>query len=150
MNRLYAALACTALVLAAACSKNQGSTSPSAASPSAPSTTLPVRNDVTFDFNDVSVTTSGPTILRLGFVIHNNSKDPVQCDPSEFSIQLSDGTVVAADQSADNKCAPDFIDPHTTGNGLVFFDLATSYTGPVTLSMTAGDAVVGKGTTTLK
>ena len=91
-----------------------------------------VKIAVRFDFNDVSVTTNS-TILRLGFTIHNTSRDPVQCDPSEFSLQFPDGSVVQADQSAENKCDPDSIDPGATSKATVFFDLKGGYTGPITL-----------------
>lgn len=103
---------------------------------------------MTFVFSDVSVTTNG-TILRLGFSAHNKSKDPVQCDPSEFSVQLSDGSVIQADQSAENKCDPDSIDPGATSNATVFFDLKPGYAGAVTMMMTADGVIVGKGTTTI-
>jgi hypothetical protein len=132
----------------AGCSKQESAPTASP-SPSASAAPLPVRNDVSFAFNDVSVTTSGPTLLRLGFTAHNISKDPVQCDASEFSVQLSDGSVVQADQSAENKCDPDSMDPGATSKGTIFFDLKSGYTGPVTLLMTANGAVVGKGSTTI-
>ncbi|MBV8171870.1 MAG: hypothetical protein JO219_08065 [Candidatus Eremiobacteraeota bacterium] len=133
-----------------ACAKKETTAPPAAASPTASQAVLPVRHDVDFNFSDVAVTTSAAPLLRLGFSIHNVSKDPIQCDPSEFSITLSNGSTVQADQSADNKCDPDSIDPGATGNAIAFFDLASGYTGDVTLSMTVNDAVVGKGTTQVK
>jgi len=74
----------------------------------------------------------------------------VQCDPSEFSVQLTDGTVVQADSSAENKCTPDSLDPQAAGKAVVYFNLPTNSPGTVTLSMTANDAVVGRASTIVK
>ena len=129
------------------CAKQQAAPTASP-SPVASAAPVPVRSDVTFAFNDVSVTTNG-TILRLGFTARNTSKDPVQCDPSEFSVQLADGSVVQADQSAENKCDPDSIDPGAMSKATIFFDIKAGYTGPVTLVMTANGVVVGKSNTAI-
>jgi len=131
----------------AGCAKQQAAqtATPSPAVSIAP---LPVRADVTFNFTDVSETTNG-TLLRLRFEAHNTSKDPIQCDPSEFSIQFPDGRAVQADQSAENKCDPDSIDPGATSNATIFFDLKGGYTGPVTLMMTTNGVIVGKGNATI-
>lgn len=146
------AITAVVLIIGAAatfgCTKQQAASTASP-SPAASAAPVPVRNDVTFAFNDVSVTTNGPTLLRLGFSAHNTSKDPVQCDASEFSVQLSDGSVVQADQSAENKCDPDSIDPGATSAATVFFDLRSGYTGAITLMMTANGVIVGKGNTTI-
>ncbi|HME81311.1 MAG TPA: DUF4352 domain-containing protein [Candidatus Eremiobacteraceae bacterium] len=153
MDRTIAASSALALliVLSPACSKKEATTTaPAAASPQASQAALPMRKAVDLAFDDVAVTTGGAALLRLGFSIHNISKDPVQCDPSEFSIALSDGTVITADQSAENKCDPDSLDPGVTGKAVVYFDLKPGYTGPITMSMTANDAIVGKGDTTVK
>jgi len=131
----------------AGCAKQQPAqtATPSPAVSLAP---LPVRADVTFNFTDISETTNG-TLLRLRFTAHNTSKDPIQCDPSEFSLQFPDGSVVQADQSAENKCDPDSIDPGATSKATVFFDLKGGYTGPITLMMTANGMIVGKGNATI-
>jgi hypothetical protein len=152
MNRTIAATSVLALliVLSPACSKKEATAPSTGASPQASQAALPIRKAVDLAFDDVAVTTGGAALLRLGFSIHNISKDPVQCDPSEFSITLSDGTVINADQSAENKCDVDSLDPGATGKAVVYFDLKPGYTGPITMLMTAADAVVGKGDTTVK
>ena len=152
MHRSITALACAiVLIVAMGCSKKEATNAPAGgASPAQSQAPLPVKTAVMFNFNDVSVTTSGPPILRLGFTIHNISKDPVTCDPSEFTIQLVDGTVVQADTSANSNCAPDLLDPGATGKATVYFDLPSGSPGTVTMSMTANDAVVGRATTTVK
>lgn len=142
------AVAC--LLLIAGCTKKESNAPASGASPQASQAAFPLRKQVEFAFNDVAVATSGTNLLRLGFTVHNISKDPVQCDPSEFSITLSDGTVIPADQSAENKCTPDSIDPGTTGTARAYFVLKPGYTGPITLSMAANGAIVGKGDTAVK
>jgi hypothetical protein len=151
MHRSLIAIGCgVVLILAAAgCSKKGATNAPAGASP-ATTAPLPLKTKVMFNLNDVSVSTSGPPILRLGFTIHNISKDPVQCDPSEFSVQLADGTVVQVDESAENKCTPDSLDPKAAGKAVVYFNLPTNSPGTVTLSMTANDAVIGRSTTTVK
>ena len=149
MNRAMLALGIAVLLIASGCSKKDATTS-GGASPAASQAALPVRLGVDFAFSDVSVSTGAVPILRLGFTVHNFSKDPVQCDPSQFSVQLTDGTTIPVDDSAENKCAPDSIDPGTTGTAVAYFNLKNAYTGPITLIMNAGDATVGKGTTTIK
>jgi hypothetical protein len=151
MHRSIVAIGCVILLFAAAaCSKKESANSPGGASPAASTAPLPLKTAVTFNFDDVGISTSGPPILRLGVTIHNISKDPVQCDPSEFSVELTDGTVVKVDESAENKCTPDSLDPGATGKAVVFFNLPTNTPGTVTLSMTANDAVVGRSTTAVK
>jgi hypothetical protein len=147
MKRFTIAICSLATVLAVSgCAKQATTSAPaSAAATAAP---LPVRHDVDINFNDIAPTGTG--LLRLGFTAHNISKDPIQCDASEFSITLSDGTVVQADESAENKCSLDMIDPGATANVTVFFNMKAGYTGTVTLSMSANDAVVGKGSTQVK
>ncbi|MBV8082503.1 MAG: hypothetical protein JOY86_05910 [Candidatus Eremiobacteraeota bacterium] len=138
------------LFVTAGCAKQATTTAPASGSAAATPAPLPARHDVDFNFSDVAITTSGAPLLRLGFTAHNISKDPIQCDASEFSVALSDGSVIQADQSAENKCSRDMIDPGATANVLVFFDMKPGYTGPVTLSMSANDAIVGKGTAQVK
>lgn len=102
---------------------------------------------VSFNFNDVAVTTSGAPVLRLGFDLKNDTKDPLLCDPTEFSVQLADGSIVPVDTGAEDTCDPDTVDPGSTGKVVMFFDLKSAYSGPVTLLMTSNGAMVGKGTT---
>jgi hypothetical protein len=134
-----------------------GSHSSSSASPSpaaAPAhTALPAgtKTPVTFNFTDVEVATGGSNALKVTFSISNQSKDPQICDYSEFSVQLSDGSVADADGSADNSCTPDTVDPNGgAGTATMYFDMPHPYTGPVTMFMVVNDTVVGQGTTTLK
>jgi len=152
MHRSIVAIGCGVVLIltAAGCTKKESTSAPSGASPSTSAAALPLHTAVTFNFDDVGVSTSGPPILRLGITIHNISKDPVQCDPSEFSLQLADGTVVNTDESAENKCTPDSLDPGAAGKALVYFNLPTNSPGTVTLSMTANDAIIGRSTTTVK
>jgi hypothetical protein len=131
-----------------ACAKQQPAASTAVASPTSPP--LPEKIAVRISIQGVSVTTSGPPILRLGFAIQNTSKDPVQCDPSEFSLQLANGATFEADTSADDICDPDSIDPGTSGKATMFFDLNQGYSGPVTLVMTSNGAIIGKGVTQLQ
>lgn len=120
---------------------------PSAESSAAPAPSLANGPTTTnFNFTDIAITTSGAPVLRLGFDIKNNGKDPLLCDPTEFTIQLSDGTTIPADTSAENTCNPDTVDPAATGKAVMFFDLKSAYAGPVTLIMTANGGVAGKGT----
>ena len=151
MNRSIVVSACSVVIAIAGCG-GSGSGS-SSASPSPPDhTALPATSKtlVTFQFNDVAVATGGSNALRLGFAITNASDDPLLCDPSEFSIQLSDGSVVAADASADDTCDPGSVDPHADGKSTMYFDLPHPYTGPVILFMVVNDNVIGEGTTNLK
>jgi hypothetical protein len=138
----------------AGCSGSSQSSSSSSPSPSAAParTAMPdgTKTPVTFTFTDVAVATGGSNTLRLGFVIVNGSADPQLCDPSEFSIQLDDGTVIQADDSADNSCDPNSVDPSSSGKVVMYFDLPGSYTGGLKLIMIANDAIVGQGSTTVK
>ena len=102
---------------------------------------------VTFNFTDVAVTTSGAPLLRLGFDMKNGENDPLLCDPSEFLVQLADGSTIAADAGAEDTCTPDTVDPGATGKVVMFFDLKNAYSGPVTLLMSVNNAVVGRGST---
>jgi hypothetical protein len=150
MDRSIVAAACSAAVVLAGCT-GSGSGS-SSASPSPPDhTALPAtsKTQVTFQFNDVAVATGGSNTLRLGFAITNASDDPLLCDPSEFNIQLSDGSIVTADASADDTCDPGSVDPHSNGTATMYFDMPHPYTGPVILFMVVNDNVVGQGATTL-
>ncbi len=104
------------------------------------------KTPVIFEFSDIAVTTSGPTLLRLGFTLRNGTKDALLCDPSEFSVVLSTGDIVNADTSAENICQPDTVDPNVIGKATMFFDLKSAYSGPVTLVMTIDNKVVGRGT----
>jgi hypothetical protein len=150
MDRSMVVAACsTALILAGCSGGGSGSAS---ASPSPPDhTALPSSSKtlVTFQFTDVAISTGGSNTLRLGFAITNASDDPLLCDPSEFNVQLSDGTVIAADGSADDTCDPGSVDPHADGKATMFFDLPNAYTGPVIMFMVVNDAVIGQGTTAL-
>ena len=151
MYRSIVVTACSAAIALAGCS-GSGSGSASA-SPSPPDhTALPAttKTQVTFQFTDVAIATGGSNTLRLGFAITNASDDPLLCDPSEFNVQLSDGSVIGADASADDTCDPGSVDPHADGKATMFFDLPHAYTGPVILFMVVNDAVIGQGTTTLK
>lgn len=146
-----AAVMAAAVAFASGCTgSGQGSSS---ASPSPPEhTALPTtaKTQVTFQFDDVAVETGGSNTLRLGFAITNASDDPLLCDPSEFNVQLADGTVIAADGSADDTCDPGSVDPHADGKATMYFDLPHPYTGALTMFMVVNDAVVGQGATTLK
>jgi hypothetical protein len=151
MYRSIVVSACSVVIAIAGCGGN-GSGS-SSASPSPPDhTALPTssKTQVTFQFSDVAVATGGSNTLRLGFAITNASDDPLLCDPSEFNIQLSDGSIVTADASADDTCDPGSVDPHADGKATMFFDLPHPYTGPVILFMVVNDNVIGQGTTSLK
>lgn len=152
LPRTLSWIAVVATIAVAGCSGGSGgaSNSPSP-SPSPAQTALPAgtKTPVTFTFTDVAVATGGNNTLRVGFTIINSTDDPQLCDPSEFSIQLSDGTVIADDDSADNQCTPNTVDPRSTGQAQMYFDLPHPYTGDVTLMMIVDDKVVGQGTTTL-
>jgi len=149
-----ASCAAVSLFAIAACSGGSGQGAAASPSPSAAPahTALPAdtKTPVDFTFTDVEVATGGSNALKLGFTIVNHTKDPQICDSSEFSVQLSDGTVVAADGSADDECDPDSVDPGASGTGVMYFDLPNPYTGPVTMFMVVGDDVIGQATTTLK
>jgi Domain of unknown function (DUF4352) len=154
---MWAVLAVTA-ILAAGCSHKEQPASggesagaaPSAgpAEQSASAAPSPAENlTATFTFNDVAVTTSGAPVLRLGFTIKNGGQDPVLCGEENFTLQLSDGSVLEPDQGAENGCDPDTIDNGSSGKGTMFFDLKEGYSGPVTLIMTDNGTIIGRGTT---
>ena len=124
-----------------------GSPAPAATGHTALPTTA--KTPITFNFTDVAIAT-GSNTLRLSFDIANNSQDPLLCDASEFNVQLDDGTVIAADGSADNSCDPDSVDPKTSGKAVMYFDAPSSYTGNVTMFLVVDDVVIGQGTTTIK
>lgn len=106
-----------------------------------------VKQYVTFQFSDIAVTTSSPAVLRLGFTVKNSGTDPILCTESAFSLQLSDGTVLAPDSGAENRCDPDTIDNGSSGKATIFFDITQGYNGPVTLIMRDNaNAIVGEGT----
>lgn len=101
---------------------------------------------ITITFDQVAIA-SGAGALRLDMELKNTSKDPVQCDPSEFSAQLGSASPIDADTSAAVSCDPDSVDPGTTGKATMFFDIPGDYTGPVTVTLTVDDKLVGSGTT---
>jgi hypothetical protein len=142
------------LVTFAGCSQKQSGTPASTGQSAGTMTPVPAeiraKEFVTFDFTDVAVTTSGSPVLRLIFNAKNNSKDPLLCDESSFSAELTDGTVLPPDAGAQNVCDPDSIDPGGTSNVVMFFDLPNGYSGPVMLLMRSSDnTLIGQGTTTI-
>jgi hypothetical protein len=145
--------ACLAAALfAASCGSGSGSASSSPSPSAAPAqTALPsgTKTPVTFSFSDIAVAAGGSNTLRLGFTIVNATDDPQLCDSSEFSIQLSDGTVIAADDSADNTCTPNTVDPRSTGTATMYFDLPHPYAGDVTMMMNIDGNIIGQGTATV-
>jgi hypothetical protein len=125
-----------------------GSSTPAATeSTTSVSSSAPAKENlyVTFQFNDVAVTTSG--VLRLGFIAKNGGSDPLLCEEGGFTLQLADGSTLEPDAGAENICDPDTIDPGSTGKGTMFFDLKSGYAGTVTLIMSDNDTVIGRGTT---
>src|SRR5579863_9820807 len=144
MNRQLVSSAVATLVLAG-CGGSGGASGAASPAASPAHTALPAgaKPQITFAFNDVAVASAGSNALRLGFAITNSSDDPLLCDPSEFNVQLSDGTVIAADAGADDTCDPNSVDPHSEGKGVMYFDLPRAYTGPVTMFLVANDVVVG-------
>ncbi len=150
--RTLAAVA--AVIMAAACSpKSQGTAASGQVSPK-PATPIPAavraKEYVAITFTDVAMTTAGAPVVRLRFVAKNNGSDPVLCDESQFSLQLANGTTLAADPGANNVCDPDTIDPGAASNVVMFFDLPAGYAGPVTLIMRSPSNVpVGQADTTL-
>ncbi len=152
---VFAVLLGAMLVATVGCSHKEqtssGNESTSTESTAAASTAAPNTANagyVKFDFNDVAVTTSGAPVLRLGFVVHNNGSDPLLCEESSFTLQLSDGSTLNPDAGAENTCDPDTIDASSTGKAVMFFDLKGSYSGPVTLIMRDNsNAIIGEGTT---
>jgi hypothetical protein len=101
---------------------------------------------VVITFDQVAIA-SGAGALRLDMELKNTSKDPVQCDPSEFTAQLGAASPIDADTSAAVSCDPDSIDPDTTGKATMFFDVPGDYKGPVSVTLTVDGKVVGSGTT---
>ncbi len=163
-SRERSAVLCAALLLlTAACAHKNESTSTSQTTeqtpvaessaavvgvkPSGAPVPVPSARSVTFQFSDVAVTNTG--LLRLGFTMANAGGDPILCDASEFSIQLSGGLTIPADTGAEDTCDPDTIDPGSSGKAVMYFDLHRQYTGPVKLLLTANNAVIGQGTTQL-
>jgi hypothetical protein len=118
------------------------------ATTSEPSTTAPANTAIVITFDQVAVA-SGAGALRAEMELKNVSKDPVQCDPSEFTLQLGSATPIDADTSAAVECNPDSIDPGTTGKATIFFDVPSGYTGPATVYLTVDNKVEGEGTTQL-
>ncbi len=108
-----------------------------------PTTSAPADAAIVISFDQVAVAASA---LRAGMELKNVSKDPVQCDPSEFTLQLGDATPLDADTSAAVECNPDSIDPGTTGKATIYFDIPGGYTGPATVYLTVDDKVVGQRT----
>ena len=136
-------------------SSSSDTTSQATASPSASDTTAaepvttattPANAAVVISFDQLAVAGSAGA-LRADMEIKNISKDPVQCDPSEFTLQLGDATPLDADTSAAVECNPDSIDPGTTGKATIYFDIPNNYTGPATVYLTVDDKVVGQSTT---
>lgn len=163
MAKRYVGMLVAAALLVSACThKDQTTTSNSSgttttdvatsASTATTSAATPVPNGPSiakFTFTDVAVTTSGTPVLRLGFDVKNTGGDPLLCDASEFSVQLSDNSTIPVDSSADVSCTPDTIDPGATAKGVMFFNLKGPYSGPATLIMTVNNGVAGTGTTQL-
>jgi hypothetical protein len=110
---------------------------------SEPTTTSAANAAIVISFDEVAVAGSA---LRSEMELKNVSKDPVQCDPSEFTLQLGDATPLDADESAAVECNPDSIDPGTTGKATIYFDIPGGYTGPATVYLTVDDQVVGQRT----
>jgi len=104
------------------------------------------KTPVVITFDQVAIA-AGAGALRLDMELKNTSQDPVQCDPSEFSAQLGAASPIDADTSAAVSCDPDSIDPGTTGKATMFFDVPGDYKGPVSVTLTVDDTVVGSGTT---
>ena len=123
------------------------SSEPSAQAAASSAPAAPAQKYAAFTFSDVAVTTSGAPVLRLGFTLKNSGPDPLLCEESNFSLQLSDGSSHDPDAGAENRCDPDTIDPGSTGKVTMFFDLPNGYSGPVTLIMNENGGEVGRGTT---
>jgi len=151
MIRPHAILAVFALAVLGVCacssSSSTGASGVSTLKPLAiPAGNLPVRLDIT----QVKVSTGATPVLLIGMQITNGLKQMQLCDPSFFSIELADGTRLPADQAADNVCTPDSLDPKATGSATMYFDLASAYTGKLTVIMeSSSGAVVGATTTVL-
>ncbi|MBC5805714.1 MAG: hypothetical protein DLM53_08325 [Candidatus Eremiobacter antarcticus] len=158
-----AVLCATVLLLTAGCTHKDESSSTSQTTEQTPAAELsaaaarkrpsgapvpvPSAHAVTFQFSDVAVTNTG--LLRLKFTMANAGSDPILCDASEFSIQLSGGLSIPADPGAEDTCDPDTVDPGSSGKAVMYFDLHRQYVGPVKLLLTANNAVIGQGTTQL-
>jgi Domain of unknown function (DUF4352) len=149
--------ACCIVALFGCGSSSSSSNSASQATPTPPTgdmttteppTTAPANAAIVITFDEVAVAGSA-NALRANMELKNISKDPVQCDPSEFTLQLGDASPLDADTSADVVCSPDSIDPGTTGKATIYFDIPGGYTGPATVYLTVDDKVVGQGTTQL-
>lgn len=152
----WVSLIAAAVIATAGCShKEQAASSAATASSEAASSataagvaaTAGPASFVSFQFTDVAIATTTPPVLRLGFNVKNGGKDPLLCEESEFSLQLPDATTLAPDAGAENRCDPDMIDPGSTGKAVMFFDLKSGYSGPVTLVMSENTTIVGRGTT---
>ncbi|MDQ6766626.1 MAG: hypothetical protein M3Z41_02335 [Candidatus Eremiobacteraeota bacterium] len=131
-------------------SGSSSTTATSAAASTTAATSAPASSGkqyLSFQFNDVAVTTSGNPILRLGVTAKNAGPDPVLCEEGMFTLRLADGTILPPDAGAENRCSPDTIDQGSTSNITIFFDLKGGYSGPVTLMMSQDNAVIGSGTT---
>jgi hypothetical protein len=115
---------------------------------STPALTSSENLPVAITFDQVAIA-SGAGALRVDMELKNTSKDPVQCDPSEFSAQLGSASPIDADTSAAVSCDPDSIDPGTTGKATMYFDIPGDYKGPVTVTLTIDGKNVGSGTTQL-
>ena len=158
-SRLIAtAFSVCAIVLVAGCggsgsSSSQTSTTDESSSTSDSSPTPVTQSDaklpIVITFDQVAVS-SGAGALRLDMELKNRSKDPVQCDPSEFSAQLGSASPIDADTSAAVTCDPDSVDPGTTGKATIFFDVPGDYKGPVSVTLTVDGEVVGSGTTQIQ
>lgn len=153
---VFALLAIVVSVAIMGCSHKEGTPAGVASGSETGATMTPVpaavqaKEFVTFDFSDVAVTTSGAPVLRLTVEAKNGSKDPALCDESGFSAELADGTTLAPDVGAQNTCDPDSIDPGGSSKVIVFFDLPSGYTGPITLMMrTSDNTLIGQGTTNI-
>jgi hypothetical protein len=151
--RTLAAVAAVVITAAACRSTSHGTAASEQVSPK-PATPIPAavraKEYVAITFTDVAMTTAGAPVVRLRFVAKNNGSDPVLCDESQFSLQLANGTTLAADPGANNVCDPDTIDPGATSNIVMFFDLPAGYAGSVTLIMRSPSNVpVGQAETTL-
>ena len=158
-SRLIAtAFSVCAIVLVAGCggsgsSSSQTSTTDESSSTSDSSPTPVTQSDaklpIVITFDQVAVS-SGAGALRLDMELKNRSKDPVQCDPSEFSAQLGSASPIDADTSAAVTCDPDSVDPGTTGKATIFFDVPGDYKGPVSVTLTVDGEFVGSGTTQIQ
>lgn len=155
-RHIISALSVCAIAMLVGCGSGSSSqSSTTTESSSAPESTpmptiasganLPV--DITFD--QVAIA-SGAGALRVDMTLKNTSKDPVQCDPSEFSAQLGSASPMDADTSAAVSCDPDSIDPGTSGKATMYFDIPGDYKGPVIVMLTIDDKIVGSGTTQIQ